>query len=45
MSENVLVVSFFLITRESGVFFQELAKFIEVDEPVIPNDSLKRITY
>ncbi|CAD8201491.1 unnamed protein product [Paramecium pentaurelia] len=45
-SENILVVSFFLITRESGVFFQELAKVIDqMNDNLIPNDLLKRITY
>ncbi|KAM3144290.1 hypothetical protein pb186bvf_003454 [Paramecium bursaria] len=48
-SENILVVAFFLITRESGMFFQQLAALIEFNsndnKSPIETVPLKKITY
>lgn len=32
MPENILVVAFYLVTRESGSFFQHLATLIESND-------------
>ena len=35
-SENLVVVAFYLITRESGLLFQHLANFVTFIEDVFP---------